>query len=746
MNEGFGARVATRVVAVVRPLRRMGPAAAVLGAAGLVLLGMLEIIGPCVWDPVELDIAEVARARVEGHGTIFVWGAPGISEPPAVSAIAASFRALGMSAWAGRLPMLAFGVLGAAATFLFASRFFSRRAGVFTVLVLATAPIYFAHARTMTGEIVPLASIACAFAGFGLATFGRATSATFSSRRRVFAIVLAVAFGLLAASSRGLLVGVVVPALAVGLAWAFSRDTAEDARYGRAVLAIGVAASLFALVAVFVSNDRFVSFALGHAAAPSKHPTFDAPIGQIVYAFFPWSALLPLALTALGRTVPRGADAGPRVATLLGVVLSMAAHAALAPRTGLTPLAGASFLALAMGITLANLDVTNLRVVSSSAVATMLGIAYLVTDDLSRAPEKILEPFALAQATGAQAFPAAFGPTVVRDARMAAIALVPFAVIALLAPQRPSLAFVTRHRGTILLIGGVLSGLFVRVTVYPALFSRVAPESALSAYGKKHLHGEKLGLLGVSRRGLAYVRGAPDAVTVADPSQAADFLAPPSSSSASGAAPSSDHREWLALNARDLPQVNALFRARRGRNTPVLAGRTDNILLAVSELRDGEKDESPLSGFVLDGPPKLSRAVHATFADRFEALAWDLTDDDGASLSNVSQRSSFHFKIALGVKQPTPGGYCTFIHIDHVPTRVSMEHKDFAVYPMNLWRAGDVIVDDFPVKLPAHFGRGTYRIHFGVGVLPCEDDRRMPLTSGANDGRDRLDVGSLEVR
>jgi hypothetical protein len=690
--------------------------------AGLLFLGLLEIIGPCVWDPVELDLAELARARAEGHGSATQGGGP------AALSIALSFRALGTTAWAGRLPMFAFGAICAAATYAFAARFFSRRAAMFSVLVLVTTPLYFANARTMTGEIVPLACIASSFAAFAHAAFGEA------ARRRTASLALAVAFGLVAAASRGALVGIAVPALAVGLAWAMTRDDAADARFGKAVLAIGGAAAAIAFVAIFVSNERVVSFGLGHAVAASKRPSFDAPIAQIAYAFFPWSAVLPLALMSLGRAVPRGARGGPRIAVLLGMLLAMAAHAALAPRTGVAPLAGASFFALAAGITLAGLDAADgagkgAGAVRLTAVTAMLGVAYLVTDDLARAPEKILEPFALV--TTAQAFPAAFAPTVVRGVRIAGLVLVPFAIGA---------AFASRRRGALLLAGGVLSGLVLRLHVYPALFARVAPESALDTYGKKHAHGEKLGLLGVSRRALAYVRHAPteEAVTLADPPHAADFLATTNAAEAP--------REWLALDTHDLPQVNALYRARRGHNAPVLAGGGDNVLLAVSELHAGEKDESPLAGFVLDGPPHLARTVHATFADRFEALAWDLTDDDGAALDHVAQRASFHFKIALRVKQPTPGGYCTFIHVDHSPTRVSIEHKDFAIYPMSLWHEGDVIVDDFPIKLPSHFGAGAYTIHFGIGVLPCEDDRRMPITAGASDGHDRLKVGTLEVR
>jgi len=90
-------------------------------------------------------------------------------------------------------------------------------------------------------------------------------------------------------------------------------------------------------------------------------------------------------------------------------------------------------------------------------------------------------------------------------------------------------------------------------------------------------------------------------------------------------------------------------------------------------------------------------------------------------------------------------GFCTFLHIDHAPSRFSAEHRELA-YPMSLWRPGDVVVDDYDVKLPAHFHRGSYRLYWGVGVLPCEDDRRMHVTSGPNDGHERIPAGSLEVR
>jgi hypothetical protein len=90
-------------------------------------------------------------------------------------------------------------------------------------------------------------------------------------------------------------------------------------------------------------------------------------------------------------------------------------------------------------------------------------------------------------------------------------------------------------------------------------------------------------------------------------------------------------------------------------------------------------------------------------------------------------------------------GHCTFLHVDHTPTRYGAEHRTHA-YPIEHWHDGDVIVDDFEVDLPAHFRAGTYDAFWGVGVLPCQDDRRLPVTRGPSDGHQRVRLGKLEVR
>ena len=120
-----------------------------------------------------------------------------------------------------------------------------------------------------------------------------------------------------------------------------------------------------------------------------------------------------------------------------------------------------------------------------------------------------------------------------------------------------------------------------------------------------------------------------------------------------------------------------------------------------------------------------------------EVVGWNLVQSAGRKMQ---------LRLYLRAHRDGPlRGHCTFIHVDHSPTRFSTEHFD-TPYPTSLWREGDVLVDEFSFTLPAHFTRGTYDLAWGAGVLPCSDERRMPVTSGPHDAHHRVIVGKLDVR
>lgn len=263
--------------------------------------------------------------------------------------------------------------------------------------------------------------------------------------------------------------------------------------------------------------------------------------------------------------------------------------------------------------------------------------------------------------------------------------------VALLAPP-------TRlGRGAIVIACGAVAGIILRAQVYPQLLARGSPEGALAGWNALRQPGDELG-------------------------RSDDDPARWLTEDAAG-------RRFVVLRSSELPRVNAAYRAARGENVPIVAGE-GAFLLGVSALRPGEQNTNPLDRIVRSTPPEGLRSTPARLGEAIELVGWTKSDR--------------HLQIALRV-HASLSGYCTFIHIDHVPTRFGREHRAHEDYPMSLWRTGDVIVDDFEVELPPSFGRGTYPLYWGLGVLPCEDDRRMPVLSGRSDGRGRVELGRWEV-
>src|SRR5450631_2667953 len=401
-----------------------------------VVVAALSLFAPLassgIWDPPERDVAELARrvaVNLLGGHSLLVQG--GNNEVPTRSelargelpftSIAAGFRVFGLHEWAGRLPLAIWGAAGLFATYLLVSRLSDRRSAWFSVLVLATTPLYFVHARTMLGDIVTMAALALTLCGLGLAVFDRRTGEGRASR------VLFLGVGLLgmacAVLSRGVLVGIAVPALSVGVTWfalRAARVTPAE-RFGDALgalsLATAVVAGFVACRALYlapVSGGAF-SLLLGSVVnRPRVLPTFDSVLLQLGHALFPWSAVLPVALGALFR--PPLLAAGPareREAALRVLVLMLPAVAWLGygvaePVVGSMPFAAVA--ALAIAVALFARDFERGAQTSRAVPMVVCALAILLLVDFKNFPEKGLSAFCVVDAH----FPASFKPTAER--------------------------------------------------------------------------------------------------------------------------------------------------------------------------------------------------------------------------------------------------------------------------------------------------------------------------------------------
>jgi hypothetical protein len=422
--------------------KRWAPLGIAAAVPGLLFFLLPPLTTSGLWDPYELNVADLSRRvalNLYGAGSLVLEGADntlphlndlGRPQLPFTS-IAIGFKLFGLHEWAGRLPLALWGLLGVLATYAFVARLFDRRTGVYAAVILATMPVYFVQARSILGDICTMSGLAMAFGGLAVAAFDRqpveagATpggSIVPTGLTQRLPWLLMAALGLFVGfESRGGLLGLGVPLLAIGLAWAASRvaavpsasrpkDSLGDA-VGMVSLAAGVVVASLAVRGV-ASDSKDLDFwvgTLGHP--PSKYPTFDFYVAAIGHAMAPWSAFLPFALGRLLLTPvqssgmlegQRQRESLGRTAVLVGATVAFVSHAFLAARTDLVVFTGAAICAVACAVALRDFERG-----AHASIAVGLGtllLAAVLHHDFHELPEKAFQAFGIANAPFPEGF------------------------------------------------------------------------------------------------------------------------------------------------------------------------------------------------------------------------------------------------------------------------------------------------------------------------------------------------------
>lgn len=402
-----------------------------LVVAAFVAIGFFFLLPPLsrsgLWDPFELNVADLGRRvaiHVYGANALVLAGAEnglpylndlGRPELPFTS-IALGFKLFGLHEWAGRAPLAAWGLAGVLAVYATVARLFDRRAGVYAALALTTMPLYFVQARSMMGEITTMSALAMSFGGLAVAVFDRDEKGPTSPVARLPWVLLA-ALGLVSGYySRGALLGVAVPSLSIGLAWAVSwaaakrrLDIVGDVLGGLA-LGAGVVVAWKGL-SIFGQEKppKDLSMWVGAVLkAPGKYPTFDFYVAAIGHSTAPWSAFVPFALgrlfiPPLGRVgAVEERERFARVAILIGAIVLFVAHGWLAARTDPLAFTGPAVLAAACGVAVRDFERgAHASIAVGVGTVVLLGVMH---HDFHELPEKAYQAFAI---VGAQ-FPESF--------------------------------------------------------------------------------------------------------------------------------------------------------------------------------------------------------------------------------------------------------------------------------------------------------------------------------------------------
>jgi hypothetical protein len=284
-------------------------------------------------------------------------------------------------------------------------------------------------------------------------------------------------------------------------------------------------------------------------------------------------------------------------------------------------------------------------------------------------------------------------------------------------------------RASFTLVAALISGGTLSFGYYPGVAAQLSPKEGFESYARLAHRGEPLGLLGVRSRAAAYYGGG-EAPSFTDAAQAFAWL--------------NEHpqeRRWLLLKADDLARMNSLYRTQTGKNLPILDGRSSQILLASNQLGD-HPNESWLAPLVLDDPPHPEHPLEVVFEDQLATIGWEVTDKRGNLQKTVVPATKYHLRVYYKVLKPVTGSWKAFVHIDGFQRRFNGDHNVLdGKYAMNLWRPGDVVVDDFEFQLEPNFTPGGYTLYFGFFA----GDTRFKVTKGQNHDN-RAIAGVLDVQ
>ncbi|WP_242515261.1 glycosyltransferase family 39 protein [Sorangium cellulosum] len=516
---------------------RPGGGLARLVALALSAVALLPFLGKSgIWDPYELDNADLAR-RIAIHA----FGARGLEIADAASAMptltdlgmgelgftsmALGFRLFGLHDWAGRLPLALWGLAGAVVLHELLARLVDRRAGLYGVAVLVTMPLYVMQARTMLGDIVTMAALTMAFCGLTGALVEGAPRARRGALLAPAAWLAVGALGLAAGFlSRGLLIGVAVPALGAGLTWLVLRTSGawpEPARprvslgdiVGGAALLIGAAAAAKGVLVLASSTAGApLPRALGVALLekPPVESTFDLTLRQLGHALFPWSAFLPFAVgrifrapsapqgdAAAGATAPGLAldrEAAVRVALVVTSALAYGAFALLGPHAGALPFSGPALLAAIAALAIRDLE---RGAPASRALAVGCAVlAFVLYRDLVLSPDRALSVFSVDR----PAFPESFEDEAAAAMRLVLLSFAGLVALTWFEEQPRQLdrglaAWARRLAGTY--EGGAAA--LARVWSGNLLFLLIVLEAALVGLGAMLFVGKRIGWGALSR-------------------------------------------------------------------------------------------------------------------------------------------------------------------------------------------------------------------------------------------------------
>jgi hypothetical protein len=653
--------------------------------------------------------------------------------------------AAGVNETAARLPGALLALAALAALGWAGAGLYGRRAGLFAAAVLATSPLFVLQARQLTSD-------ASLLLGHALVVGALARLAGPARPRLPVAPLVLGALGLaLSTLAAGVLMGA-LPPLAAGLGAALlgggDQDGQPDGRdrpLARPVLtALAIATGLVVLGIALRSYTAGVpSWWLGGVptgASPSH--SFETLLRVHGFGLFPFTALAALALLQplAGPAATRsdadgtGVRFGDGLVSLLAA-LGLALGAAQLHLTGEARLVALLPAALATGRLLDQLadrarDPAGLPALALGSFAAIGTI--LCTRDLSQNPEQLVSLHLRSKLTWPPGLDVGWLLALGIAAALAALILTA-------RPPGESRPARWLRRAQPLAPAALLaaSGVLVLVLAHhlvPALSLHLSTKHLVDGFHRHAGPGAAMALVPGASLGSAMFQRAPTQAVADTDALARAFRERPS---------------LFALVPRsDLATIQDRF-SESGTRYVVADASSSRLLLLAARPLPGQPDQNPLHRVLWrpdsgNGaappwpPPRLP--LTSTFASAIQLVGADLP-------ATLRRPGPLPLTLFFRVTARPPAGYKIFVHLERAGGFLTGDHPPLEdLFPTGLWRPGDLLRDQHAVAIPLVVtASGSYAVH--VGFWPGGDNaRRLPVTGGPSDGRDRVHVATVVVK
>ncbi|MCP4601136.1 MAG: hypothetical protein GY847_11530 [Proteobacteria bacterium] len=675
-----------------------------------------------MWEPHETDRFDIVEA-IAGDtklppGTMY-------NTHPSEHLSALAWSIGGKSELMAKLPLAILAIITVVGLFFLVRPLGGPRIAFFASIFLASSPVLLFHGRQLTSHMPLLLGETFAVGGLALAAYGR-------EFRTVMAGAVVALVGLvLGCISSGLLIGVAAPTATIAIAIALSGDAAaifgmsdRDLSRGRqlvffiAGLLAVLSAGAFFIFVQFLDGD-IPLLTGGLASSTTKSKSFEFPLEQLAYGWFPWSALAPIPIINFFRAKSASDNQNQRLCAIViaGIAVGYLAQSYYIAVCGVGPFFLIVPMALAAALAIVELESPSGPGRLGSMIALVLFV--IMVRDFAQRPEAILMGYGFEKIK----LPKDFAPII-----QAAIFSAPTGLLILIlgfigaGVKRESRWWSLQSLILVPLVAACF-GVYVTYSLVPGLSIHLSSKYAMESY-KRFRHGnEPLGAFGTGRF-LA------DAEELGSRDNVVDWL-------------KRSDRAFVLFPHKDLAEFNRRFRKETGRHISVLDAKSDRFVLATSQFKPDEKDDNPITKFVKSEPfgPPPSNPLEVNFENKVTLLGWDVISQNGKAYMVHGKKVTF--TTYWRCDDELSANYKVFMHIDGKGGRIHGDHKPVkGIYPTRMWNKGDYIKDVYSREIPMYQKKGKYSIRMGL----FKGSKRLKILDPDNVRENSLWIAEVDLR